>query len=71
MKRILSLLLCLAMFLTVSGLVLAEGEDSSTPDVTDPSDPATSFEFEVISSSPNGKYPDGSMESGGGPTARW
>ncbi len=51
MKRILSLLLCLAMFLTVSGLVLAEGEDSSTPDVTDPSDPATSFEFEVISSS--------------------
>ncbi len=51
MKRFLSLLLCLVMFMTVSGLVLAEGEDPSTPDVTEPSDPVTPFEFRVIQSS--------------------
>ena len=57
MKRILSLLLCLAMFLTVSGLVLAEGESSSTTDPTGPSgptEPPVPFEFEVVSSSQSG-----------------
>lgn len=54
MKRILSLLLCLAMFLTVSGLVLAQGDESSVPDASDSSKPSDSFEFEVVRSSQSG-----------------
>lgn len=74
MKRILSLLLCLAMFLTVSGLVLAEGESSSTTDPTGPSgptEPPVPFEFEVVSSSPVGEYPDGPVEPIGSPAGPW
>lgn len=51
MKRICSLLLCLALLLTLSGLVLAEGEDSSNPGSSDSSEAPGKFEFKIISMS--------------------
>ncbi len=51
MKRICSLLLCLALLLTLSGLVLAEGENPADPGSSDVSDAPAAFEFKIVSTS--------------------